>query len=141
MGESSDEGGISAKDLAAAVKKVRGKINIIKQRSLLKSKTRAVSKIKKLDEMTEELEKRGIDVNKESLASRVKNIKRIGELEENQQKKARAELGISDDSDDDSDDLMSDEELKKDEGEKRGRKDRREKERKSSAPKKVLGKR
>jgi len=50
------------------VKKVRGKINIIKQRSTLKSKQRAKSKIKKLDEMTEDLEKRGISVNKDSLA-------------------------------------------------------------------------
>ena len=31
--------------------------------------------------MTEELDKRGISVNKESLASRVRNPKRIGELE------------------------------------------------------------
>lgn len=78
---SSDEDGITAKDLAAAVKKVRGKINIIKQRSLLKCKRRAVSKIKNLDEMTEALEKRGIDVNKESLATRVKNFRRIDDLE------------------------------------------------------------
>jgi hypothetical protein len=55
----------------------------------MKSKTRAVSKIKQLDEMTEALEKKGIAVNKESLATRVKNIKRIGELEENLEKKAR----------------------------------------------------
>ena len=107
----------------------------------MKSKTRAVSKIKHLDEMTEELEKRGIDVNKESLASRVKNLRRIGDLEEAAEKKARAELGISDDSDDDS--VMSDEELKKDEMEARGRRGKREAERKASAPKiqKVLGKR
>ena len=142
IGESSDEDGITAKDLAAAVKKVRGKINIIKQRSMMKSKTRAVSRLKNLDEMTEALEKKGIDVNKDSLASRVKNIKRIGDLEDAQDKKARAELGIDDDSDDDSDDLMSDEELKKEEMDKRGRRDRRKDEREASAPKKkVLGKR
>ncbi len=32
IGESSDEDGINAKDLAAAVKKVRGKITVIKMR-------------------------------------------------------------------------------------------------------------
>ena len=78
---SEDEDGVTAAELAAAVKKVRGKINIIKHRSMMKSKTRAVSKIKNLDEMTEALEKKGIDVNKESLASRVKNLKRIDDLE------------------------------------------------------------
>lgn len=31
--------------------------------------------------MTEALEKRGIDVNKESLATRVKNMRRIDDLE------------------------------------------------------------
>ena len=79
--ESSEEDGITSKDLAAAVKKVKGKINIIKQRSLLKAKRRAVSKIKDLNEMTEALEKKGIDVNKESLATRVKNMRRIDDLE------------------------------------------------------------
>ena len=51
--ESSDEDGVTAKDLAAAVKKVRGKITVIKQRSMMKSKTRAVSKLTTLDELTE----------------------------------------------------------------------------------------
>ena len=38
-GESSDdEGGISKSDLDAAIKKVRGKITVIKMRSKLKSK-------------------------------------------------------------------------------------------------------
>lgn len=49
----------------------------------MKAKTRARSKIKSLAEMTEALEKKGIDVNKESLATRVKNIKRIDEIEGN----------------------------------------------------------
>jgi len=87
----------------------------------MKSKTRAVSKIKDLGEMTEALEKKGIAVNKESLATRVKNIKRIGDLEENLEKKARAELGISDDSD--SDDMVDDDKLNKEELETRGRRD------------------
>jgi len=126
---SSDEDGITTKDLAAAVKKVRGKINILKQRHVLKAKRRAVSRIKNLDEMTEALEKKGIDVNKESLATRVKNFKRIDDLEYAQEMKAREELGIEgDDSDESGMSLMSDEELKQEEGEKRGRKGIREKE-------------
>ena len=79
--ESSDEEGISTKDLAAAVKKVKGKINIIKQRSILKAKRRVTSKIRDYNEMTEELEKRGIEVNKESLATRIKNRRTIDDLE------------------------------------------------------------
>lgn len=126
---SSDEDGITTKDLAAAVKKVRGKISILKQRHVLKAKRRAVSRIKNLDEMTEALEKKGIDVNKESLATRVKNFKRIDDLEYAQEMKAREELGIEgDDSDESGMSLMSDEELKQEEGEKRGRKGIREKE-------------
>lgn len=48
---------------------------------MLKSKTRARSRVKQLDEMTTALEKKGIEVNKESLAKRVKNPKRISDLE------------------------------------------------------------
>lgn len=77
--------------------------------------------------MTEELEKRGIEVNKESLATRIKNRRTIDDLEYAQEKLARKELGLPDeDSSDDSDDsLMSDDDLKKEEGEKRGRKEQR----------------
>lgn len=78
---SEDEGGISNKDLEAAVKKVKGKINIIKQRSILKAKRRVTSKIRDYNEMTEELEKRGIEVNKENLATRIKNRRTIDDLE------------------------------------------------------------
>lgn len=56
MAESSDdEGGISKSDLDAAIKKVRGKITVIKMRSKLKSKQRAKSRVKDLTEMTEDL--------------------------------------------------------------------------------------
>jgi hypothetical protein len=50
---SSDEDGITVADLKRCVTDVRGKINIIKQRSLLKAKRRAKSKIKTLEEVTE----------------------------------------------------------------------------------------
>ena len=125
MEESSeDEDGITMDDLKASVLKVRGKINIIKQRSLLKSKTRAKSKIRKLDEMTEALEAKGIDVNKESLRARSKSRKTLGQLEENQEKLARAQLGYSDESDDDEREMIDDEDLRREEGERRGRKGR-----------------
>jgi len=79
---SSDEDGVSKADLDSAIKKVKGKINIIKLRSSLKCKRRANSKIRNLTEMSEKLESLGKNVNKESLATRVKNPKRIGDLED-----------------------------------------------------------
>ena len=39
--------------------------------------------------MTEGLKERGIDVNQETLAARVKNPRRIGDLEDAQDKKAK----------------------------------------------------
>jgi len=47
----------------------------------LKEKRRANSKIRKLDEFTEKLKEKGFDVNEESLATRVKNPRRISALE------------------------------------------------------------
>lgn len=108
--ESSDEDGITFQDLKGSVDVVRGKINIIKQRSLLKAKRRARSKIRNFDEMAKDLQSKGIEVNTESLATRVRNPKRIGELEAAQDKKAKAMLG-DDDSDDDDRELVDDEEL------------------------------
>jgi len=67
--------------LKKSVLKVRGKINIIKQRSVLKSRRRANSRIKKLNEMTAEMEARGINVNKDTLATKVRNPRRIADLE------------------------------------------------------------
>ena len=52
---SEDEGGITVADLKASCLKVKGKINILKQRSKLKEKRRANSKIRKLDEFTAKL--------------------------------------------------------------------------------------
>lgn len=50
-------------------------------RSKLKEKRRAQSKIRKLDEFTEKLKEKGIAVNEESLATRVRNPRRIADLE------------------------------------------------------------
>jgi hypothetical protein len=85
--------------------------------------------------MTEDLKDMGIEVNEKSLATRVKNPRRIGELEAAQDKKAKEQLGLSDDSDDE--DVMEDDDLKNEEGEKRGRKGREEPKKKKS----LLGKR
>ena len=82
-------------------------------------KRRAKSKIRDFHEMKAELEAKGINVNSESLATRVKNPKRIAELEEAQDKKAKEQLGLSSDSDDS--DIESDGDLKMEEQGRRGR--------------------
>ena len=53
------------------MKKVKGKINILKLRNKLKSKRLVKSKIRDFGEMTQELEAKGISVNKDSLATRM----------------------------------------------------------------------
>ena len=80
-------------------------------------------------------------MNEESLATRVKNPRRIADLEDAQDRKAKAELGLSSDSDDS--DIDDNEVLKIEEGEQRGRKTRAEERSrpKSKTPKKMLGKR
>lgn len=132
----SDEDGITMDELTKQVSKVRGKINIIKQRSLLKAKRRARSKIRNFDEMAKDLMAKGINVDTENLATRVKNIRRIGDLESAQDKKAKDLLG--DDSDDDDRELVDDEELRNKEADERGRRGRDETAKKE---RKKLGKR
>lgn len=85
---SSDEE-FTMEDLRKQCLKVKGKINIIKQRSILKEKRRANSKIRKLDEFTEKLKEKGFSPNEESLATRVKNPRRIADLEDAQDRKAK----------------------------------------------------
>jgi len=136
--DSTDSDGITKADLDECIKKVKGKITIIKHKSKMKSKRRATSRIRDLAEVTEGLKSRGIDVNEETLKTRVSNIRRIGDLEEVADKKHNEALGISDDSDDDEGDLDDDKDMKMEEEEKRGRKGR---DTKSKDKKKVLGKR
>ena len=120
--DSSDEDGYTIDELTKTVEAVRGKINIIKTKSLLKAKRRAKSKIRNLDDMTQDLVAKGIDVNKESLATRVRNPRRIGDIEAEQDKKAKELLG---DSSDDADDAVIDDDNLRDEEQKyRGRKGR-----------------
>jgi len=72
--------------------------------------------------MTKDLAARGISVNKESLATRVRNPRRIGDIEAEQDKKAKELLG---DSSDDADDAVIDDDKLRDEEQKyRGRKGR-----------------
>jgi hypothetical protein len=87
----------------------------LKQKSLLKKKRRAKSKIKQLDEMADELESKGIAVNRESLATRAKSRRTIASLEEAQDKNAKKALGLEsdDESDDDDRELNKDKNLKK----------------------------
>lgn len=79
--ENSD--GVTYDELKKALKEVRGKKAIIKLQHKLKKNLRARSKNKKLSDMEEHLEKKGIQVNKESLRQRIKNRKSIGDLEGN----------------------------------------------------------
>lgn len=85
--------------------------------------------------MTQDLVSKGIDVNKDSLATRVKNMRRIGDLEAAQDKKAKEVLGDSSDDADDS--VVDDEELRDEEQKYRGRRGREREEKE----KKRLGKR
>lgn len=72
MHESSDdEGGIADRDLREACLKVKGKITYIKEKSRLKKKQTAKSRLRTLDEMTDGLKAKGFDVNEETLATRV----------------------------------------------------------------------
>ena len=67
MHESSeDEGGITMDDLRKACTKVKGRINIIKTRSLLKENRRNSTKIRKLDEFTEKLKQRELTLMKKA---------------------------------------------------------------------------
>ena len=103
----------------------------------MKNKLSAKSRIRTLDELAEGLKEKGIDVNEESLATRVQNRRTIGDLEDSAHLRAKDVLGLSDSSDDE-DSVDDDEVLKIEEGEKRGRKGREaEKEGRS----KLLGKR
>lgn len=57
-----------------------------------KRNLRARSKKKKLSDMEEHLENKGINFNKESLKQRVKNRRSIGDLESNADKKSKRVL-------------------------------------------------
>lgn len=114
MEDEENSDGIREEDLKRALKEVRSKKAILKLNHKMKKNLRARSKNKKLSEMEEHLEKKGIEVNKESLRQRIKKRRSIGDLEGNQDKLASKAL------EDESDDAMD-----IDDGERVGRKRRR----------------
>jgi nucleolar GTP-binding protein len=84
--DSEDEDGITEEDLRKALREVRGKKAIFKMEHKMKKNLRARSKNKKLEELEEHLEKKGINANIESIKQRIKKRKTIGQLESNQDK-------------------------------------------------------
>lgn len=86
--------------------------------------------------MTAEMEARGINVNKDTLATKVRNPRRIADLEAAQDAKAKAMIG-GDNSDDSDEELEDNEQMRKEEGEERGRKGRKQ----EKPAKGLLGKR
>jgi nucleolar GTP-binding protein len=72
MEDDENEDGVTYDEMKKALKEVRGKKAILKLNHKLKKNLRARSKNKKLSDMEEHLEKKGIQVNKESLRARVK---------------------------------------------------------------------
>lgn len=119
--EVEEETGISMGELKQALKEVRSKKAIYKLNHKLKSKLKARPKSKKLSEMVDHFESKGIDVNKESLRSRSKSRRTLGDLEAAQDKLAARVL--ADDSD--GGDVVDDDDIAMQEGDARGRKRRR----------------
>jgi hypothetical protein len=115
MEDEENSDGVTEDDLKRALKEVRGKKIILKMKHKLKKNLRARSKNKKLADLEDHLESKGIDVNKESLKQRIKK-KSIGELETNADKASQKALAARD-SDGDNDQM--------DDGDRRGRKRRR----------------
>jgi len=113
-----DEAGITDDMLALAIKKVRGKKAILKEQHKLKSKRRAKSKLRKIGQMEQDLESKGIAVNKETLRERVRSRKTIMELEAAQEKRDGQFL----DSDDEGGEMMGDDSEGEREAGARGRK-------------------
>jgi nucleolar GTP-binding protein len=81
-----NEDGVTEGDLRRALRDVRDKKAMFKLEHKMKKNLRARSKNKKLEDLEEHLEKKGIQANIESLRQRVKKRKSIGELEANQDK-------------------------------------------------------
>lgn len=92
-----------------ALNEVRGKKVLLKMKHKLKKNLRARSRNKNLADMDAHFERLGLDVNKESLKTRVKKRKSISELENNKDKFARKmkaiEGGRDSDSGDDNEDM------------------------------------
>ena len=79
--ESEDEDGVTMEELKASLAEVRQKKAIFKNRHKLKGKLVVRDKKAKVSDMIEHFENIGVNVNKESLRSRSKTRRSIGELE------------------------------------------------------------
>lgn len=120
--ESDNSDGINMDELKASLAEVRSKKTILKGRHKLKGKLITSAKRAKVDDMIEHFESIGVPVNKESLRSRSKSVRRIGNLEDALDRRDKAAL----DSDDDGEMPVDDDELASKEAETRGRKRRRD---------------
>ena len=107
--------GVTEEDLKKALKDVRGKKIILKMQHKLKKNLRARSRNKKLADLEEHLEKKGIDANIDNIKSRIKKRRSIGDLESNADKVAKKAL-IRDSDDEDDDELIDDENVRMEEG-------------------------
>jgi len=116
------ENGISLQELKVSLKEVRGKKAIFKLNHKLNGKLKAHKHTHNLSEMTADLIAKGFDVNKESLRSRSKVRKTIGDIEKGQDKIAKHALADSDD-----DDVVMDDKLAAKESKQRGRDKKRTK--------------
>ena len=114
--DSEDSDGITEEDLKKSLKEVRSKKAILKLQHKMKKNLRARSKNKKLEDLEEHLEKKGIDANIDNIRNRIKQRKSIKELEANQDKLNKKAFEDSDDS--------GDEKMLQD-GDRRGRKRKR----------------
>lgn len=117
------ENGVTLQDLKASLKEVRGKKTIFKMNHKINSKLKVHKRSHNLSEMTEDLIAKGFDVNKESLRSRSKIRKTIGDIEKGQDKLAKHALADSDDDDD----VVMDDKLAAKESQQRGRNKKRTK--------------
>mmetsp|Transcript_24733 Transcript_24733/g.17431 ORF Transcript_24733/g.17431 Transcript_24733/m.17431 type:complete len:240 (-) Transcript_24733:132-851(-) len=119
--ESSNSEGVELTDLKQSLKEVRDKKALYKLNHKMNAKLRAHPKNKKLSEMIDHFESKGIDINADSLRARSKSRRSIKDLEEAQSKLHKRVLDDSDDDDVMEDAEMNDEETNKRVGRKRTR--------------------
>ena len=110
--ESENSDGVTFADLKKSLKEVRHKKEIARMQHKMKAKLRARPKRVNVEEMIDHFESKGLDVNKESLRSRSKPRRTLGDLEDAADKAANRALEGSDEESDvvEGDDQMIEEE-------------------------------
>ena len=116
--DSDNSEGVTFNDLKTSLKEVRGKKAILKHQHKMKASRNVRPKNIKLSELVEGFESKGIEVNKESLRTRSKSRRSIGDLEGAADALHKK---IADQSDSDQD-VMDDKEMADEEQKERGRK-------------------